>query len=77
MVDISRNGLKKTTITWWRYGKEHERSDPNPPYIRNNGPAMAEEALNIRLARYRAEQTGKSQNDAQGFSRDDYNLSQY
>ena len=55
MVDPSHNGLKRTTITWWRYGKEHERTDPSPPYIRNNGPEMASEALDTRLARYRAE----------------------
>lgn len=48
-------GLARTTITWWRYGKEHERTDPNPPHIRNNGPLMAAESLDSRLARYRAE----------------------
>lgn len=55
MEDPAINGLTKTTITWWRYGKEHERTDPNPPHIRNNGPALAAQSLDARLARSRAE----------------------
>jgi hypothetical protein len=55
MEDTNPIELKKTMITWWRYGKEHERIDPNPPYLRANSPAMADEALDSRLARHRAE----------------------
>ncbi len=47
--------LKKTTLIWWRYGKEHERADPNPPQIRNNGPEMAAASLDARLAHTRSD----------------------
>lgn len=55
MENKDSTGLKRTTMTWWRYGKEHERSDPNPPQIRNNGPEMAASSLNERLALIRSE----------------------
>ena len=47
--------MQRTNIIWWRYGKEHERLDPEPPYIRANPPHMAQDALDHRLATHQAE----------------------
>ena len=47
--------MQRTNLIWWRYGKEHERHDPAPPYIRANTPEVAQAALDHRLARHNAD----------------------